>query len=52
LHSAIDLKGNIPSFNVITDGKVYDGKILDILPFEVGSIYIMRLSQTQPPNPL
>ena len=41
LHSAIDLKGNIPSFNVITDGKVYDGKILDILPFEVGSIYIM-----------
>lgn len=41
LHSLIDLKGNIPSFNVITDGKVYDGKILDILPFETGSIYIM-----------
>lgn len=41
LHSLIDLKGNIPSFNVITDGKVYDGKILDILPFESGSIYIM-----------
>ncbi len=41
LHSLIDLKGNIPSFNIITDGKVYDGKILDILPFETGSIYIM-----------
>jgi hypothetical protein len=41
LHSLIDLKGNIPSFNVITDGKVYDGAILDILPFEIGSIYIM-----------
>lgn len=41
LHSLIDLKGNIPSFNVITDGKVYDGKILDILPFESGSIYVM-----------
>jgi len=41
LHSLIDLKGNIPSVNVITDGKVYDGAILDILPFEVGSIYIM-----------
>ncbi len=41
LHSLIDLKGNIPSFNVITDGKVYDGAILDILPFEAGSIYIM-----------
>jgi hypothetical protein len=41
LHSLIDLKGNIPSFNVITDSKVYDGAILDILPFEAGSIYIM-----------
>jgi IS4 transposase len=41
LHSMIDLKGNIPSFNVITDGKVYDGKILDILFFEAGSIYVM-----------
>jgi hypothetical protein len=41
LHNLIDLKGNIPSINVITDGKVYDGAILDILPFEVGSIYIM-----------
>ena len=41
LHSLIDLKGNIPSFNVITDGKVYDGKILDILHFESGSSYIM-----------
>jgi hypothetical protein len=41
LHSLIDLKGNIPTVNVITDGKVYDGKILDILSFEPGSIYIM-----------
>jgi len=41
LHSLIDLKGNIPSFNVITDGKVYDGAILDILPFDLGSLYIM-----------
>jgi IS4 transposase len=41
LHSMIDLKGNIPSFNMITDGKVYDDKILDILFFEAGSIYVM-----------
>jgi hypothetical protein len=41
LHSMIDLKGNLPCFNVITDGKVYDGEILDILPFEAGSIYVM-----------
>jgi hypothetical protein len=41
LHSMIDLKGNLPSFNIITAGKVYDGEILDILPFEAGSIYVM-----------
>jgi hypothetical protein len=41
LHSLIDLKGNIPSFNVITDGQVYDGVMLDIINFEAGSIYVM-----------
>ncbi len=29
LHSLIDLKGNIPSFYFVTDGKVYDGAIID-----------------------
>lgn len=41
LHTLLDLKGNIPSVNIITNGKVYDGAILDELIFEPGSIYIM-----------
>lgn len=46
LHSLIDLKGNIPSFNVITDGKVYDGAILDILHLrlEVFTLWIEAIS--------
>ncbi len=41
LHSIVDLKGNIPSFNIITEGGVYDGIMLDMITFEAGSIYIM-----------
>ena len=41
LHTLLDLKGNIPSVNIITNGRVYDGEILDLLYFEAGSIYIM-----------
>ena len=41
LHTLLDLRGDIPSFIHITDGKVHDVKVLDILIFEAGSIYIM-----------
>ena len=41
LHTLLDLRGNIPSFISITDGKVHDVKILDELVPELGSIYIM-----------
>lgn len=41
LHTLLDLRGNIPSFIEITDGKVADVKILDILIPEAGSFYIM-----------
>jgi len=41
LHTLLDLKGNIPSVNIITNGRVYDGEILDSLYFETGSIYVM-----------
>lgn len=41
LHTLLDLRGNIPSFIDITDGKVADVNILDILIFEAGSFYIM-----------
>ncbi len=41
LHTLLDLRGNIPSFLEITDGKFHDVNILDILIPEPGSYYIM-----------
>ena len=41
LHTLLDLRGNIPTFIHITDGKVHEVNVLDILLFEAGSFYIM-----------
>ena len=41
LHTLLDLRGNIPSFIAITDGKVHDVNILDVLIPEAGAIYVM-----------
>jgi hypothetical protein len=41
LHTLLDLRGPIPSFVEITDAKVHDVEILDILIPEAGSFYIM-----------
>ena len=41
LHTLLDLRGNIPSFISITDGKVHDVNILDVLIPEIGAIYVM-----------
>ena len=41
LHTLLDLRGPIPSFIDITDGKFADVKILDILIPEAGSFYII-----------
>jgi len=41
LHTLIDLRWNIPVFIEITDGKVHDVNILDILIPEAESFYIM-----------
>lgn len=41
LHTLLDLRGNIPTFVHITDGKLHDVHILDILIPEAGSFYIM-----------
>ena len=41
LHTLLDLRGNIPSFISITDGKVHDVNILDHIIPEAGSIYLM-----------
>lgn len=41
LHTLLDLRGNIPSFIKITDGKVHDVNILDDLIPEPGAFYVM-----------
>jgi hypothetical protein len=41
LHTLLDLRGSIPSFIHISDGKLHDVNILDQLAFEAGSFYIM-----------
>jgi hypothetical protein len=41
LHTLLDLRGNIPSFLVISDGKVHDLNILDQLVPEPGAFYLM-----------
>ena len=41
LHTLLDLRGNIPSFIHISDGKLHDVNVLDILPIEAGAFYMM-----------
>jgi len=46
LHTLLDLRGNIPSFVVITDGKGSDQAMMDKIFFEAGSIYLMDRGYT------
>jgi hypothetical protein len=41
LHTLLDLRGNIPSFLHISDGKLHDVNVLDLLLPEPGAFYIM-----------
>ena len=41
MHTLLDLRGNIPTFIHISDGKMHEVKVLDILMPEAGSFYIM-----------
>jgi len=41
LHTLLDLRGAIPSFIHISDGKLHDVNMLDILPVEAGAFYVM-----------
>ena len=41
LHTLLDLRGSIPRFLHITDGKFHDVNVLDILAPEPGAIYVM-----------
>ncbi|MEQ8836176.1 IS4 family transposase [Haliea sp.] len=41
LHTLLDLRGSIPAFIHVSDGKMHDVKVLDILPIEAGAFYVM-----------
>ena len=41
MHTLLDLRGNIPSFIHISDGKLGDVNILEVLTLEAGAIYVM-----------
>ncbi len=41
MHTLLDLRGNIPTFIHISDGKMHEVNVLDILILEAGSFYIM-----------
>jgi hypothetical protein len=41
VHTLLDLRGAIPAFIYISDGKLHDVNVLDLLPVEAGSFYVM-----------
>jgi hypothetical protein len=41
LHTLLDLRGNIPAFIHISDGKMHEVNVLDMLTFEAGAFYVM-----------
>ena len=41
MHTLLDLRGAIPAFIYVSDGKVHDTKVLDMLVFEPGAFYVM-----------
>jgi hypothetical protein len=41
LHTLLDLRGSIPTFIYISDGKLHEVNVLDMIPLEAGAFYIM-----------
>ena len=41
LHTLLDLRGAIPAFIHISDGKMHEVNVLDIVPLEAGAFYVM-----------
>ena len=41
LHLGLDLKGNLPAFFHISDGKYSDVNYLDVIKYEAGAFYVM-----------
>jgi len=41
LHTLLDLRGSIPTFIHVSDGKLHDVNVLDLLAFEAGAFYVI-----------
>ncbi|MGP6188932.1 MAG: IS4 family transposase [Vulcanimicrobiaceae bacterium] len=41
MHTLLDLRGNIPTFIHVSDGKMGDVNVLDFMPIEAGAFYVM-----------
>ena len=41
MHTLLDLRGSIPAFIHLSDGKLHAVNVLDILPTEAGACYVM-----------
>ena len=41
LHTLLDLRGPIPTFIHISDGKLHDVKVMNMIPIEPGAFYVM-----------
>lgn len=40
LHTLLDIKTDIPAFNIITNARIHDSKVMDKIPYEPGAYYI------------
>lgn len=41
VHTLLDLRGRIPAFILVTDGKYHDSNVLDVMNFVPNAIYLM-----------
>lgn len=41
MHTLLDLRGSIPAFIHVSDGRMHEVNVLDILPVEAGAFYVM-----------
>ena len=41
MHTLLNLRGSIPAFIHVSDGKLHEVNVLDILPVEAGAFYVM-----------
>ena len=46
MHTLLNLRGQLPEFIYVSDGKMHDVNILDILPVQPGSFYLMDKAYT------